>query len=64
MKQSTIIEYACGLAELEILQRYNLQPSEMMTDDGEGYKEEYQSEFDECYDTYLAELSQLAVASE
>ncbi len=56
---SDIIELACNLAELELIQEHELLPSELIAEDGESYKEVYQAEFDTHYDNYYSRLINL-----
>ncbi len=58
-RNNTIVELACNLALLELVQTFELLPIQMMNEDGESYKEEYQDAFDTYYDNYFQELTNL-----
>lgn len=58
-RNSIIVEFACSLALLELVQIHNLLPNELMDEDGSNYLEEFQDEFDRYYDTYYSQLKNL-----
>lgn len=47
----TIKQFACSLAEKELVDKYGKLPEQLMTKRGE-YRSKYQDEFDKLYDRY------------
>ncbi len=58
-KNSLIVEYASLLAERELIEKYNLLPTQLRNDEGQ-YFDKYQGEFDEQYDIMYAQLTKLS----
>lgn len=52
------MQYACELSLHELIEKYKLLPEQLTNDEGQ-YLDEYQGEFDEQYDNYLDQLTQI-----
>ncbi|MFI3290195.1 MAG: hypothetical protein R3Y66_08710 [Rikenellaceae bacterium] len=55
----TINELSCKLALYDLVERYNLRPTEVLNEQTNSYIEEYQDVFNELYDIYYTKLNQL-----
>lgn len=55
----TIKEFACSLAEKELVDKYGKLPEQLMTKYGT-YRSKYQDEFDKLYDRYEYRLIRLS----
>ena len=60
LKASKVSEIACDLAQFHICSKYDVPPSELVTEDTENemlvYKEKYQDAFDSAYDSFYEML--------
>ena len=54
----TIKQFACSLAEKELVDKYGKLPEQLMTKRGE-YRSKYQEEFNKLYDRYEDRLIRL-----
>ena len=55
----TIKQFACSLAEKELVDKYGKLPEQLMTKGGT-YRSKYQDEFDKLYDRYEYRLIRLS----